>query len=427
MSAGAGPQIMGPGSTNRLADAVSDAFVDRHGRRPDGVWAAPGRVNLIGEHTDHNGGPCLPLALPHATYVAVGRRTDRRLTAVSDRAADVFDAPPDRLGPGDVTGWPAYVAGVVWAAREAGVDVPGLDVVISSTVPVGAGLSSSAALECSIGLAALSSAGVTDDEASRRRLVEMCRRAESEVAGAPTGGMDQTVSLFASVDHALLVDFSSAATRDVVGPAISRHRWTPATDGVELVVIDTRTTHALVDGGYADRRRECERAATLLDVRTLGELVGPDSRDSPDARDAVDSIDDEVLRRRARHVVTEIGRVRDSLRVMGRAAVAEDPGGAGTVDWATLGSILDASHASLRDDFEVSCPELDAACDVAVRAGAFGARMTGGGFGGSAIALVPSTSADEVRRRVADEFADRGWAPPGFLPAPASAGASRIA
>ena len=399
------PETVDHGDPERIADAVAARFASRTGRRPDGVWSAPGRVNLVGEHTDYNGGRCLPIALPHATIAAVGRRGDDRLTAHSDLGEHTFDGPLDRLGPGDVRGWSAYVAGVVWAARDAGLDVPGLDVEISSTVPVGAGLSSSAALECSVGLAVLAAAGVDDDDDARRRLVDICRRAETEVAGAPTGGMDQTISLLARADHALLVDFSDPTA---AWPETSHRRWSPRSDDVELVVIDTRAAHALVDGGYAARRRQCERAADLLGVRRLGELT------PTDGLAAAERLGDDVLRRRTRHVVTEIERVDAVVR-----SVTDH-------DWAGVGTVLDASHASLRDDFEVSCPELDVACAAAVRAGALGARMTGGGFGGSAIALVPVELADAVRRRVADDFESEGWRPPGFLEAPAMPGARRI-
>lgn len=373
-----------------------EQFRAAHGRPPAGVWAAPGRVNLMGEHTDYNRGLCLPIALEHATYAAMDIRDDGGVSASSDRVAGGFVAGPDRLGPGMVSGWASYVAGILWAARRDGLDVPGVDIVVSSTVPVGAGLSSSAALECAVGIGLCELAGLGLDEAVRRRLVDICGVAEREVAGAPTGGMDQTVALFATSGNALLIDFCDLSTRAVP--------WSPEDDDLELVVIDTRVSHALGQGGYGDRRSECERAAAALGVDSLADVEVDD----------LARLGDPLLLRRARHVVTEIGRVELAVDAMVER------------DWARLGRLFDASHATMRDDFEISCPELDAACESARRAGAIGARMTGGGFGGSAIALVPTDRVAAVRTSVATEFAARNWNPPRFLPARAAGCAHRV-
>ena len=385
-----------PGDPMRIAKELAQRFEAVHGRPCDGVWAAPGRVNLIGEHTDYNRGRCLPIALPHATYAAMAVRGDGGVHAVSDRTGEVVDAPAHRLGPGQVSGWGAYVAGVVWAARSAGLDVPGVDIVLTSTVPVGAGLSSSAALECSVAVGVCELAGLGSDEELRLQLVEVCGRAEREVAGAPTGALDQTISLLGRAGHALLLDFATGESTAVP--------WVPECHDLELLVIDTRAAHELTDGGYASRRAQCERASELLAVPSLRQADV----------DAVAKIDDMVVRRRARHVVTEILRVDDAI------------GAVRNLDWAELGAVFDASHASLRDDFEVSCEELDVACSAASAAGALGARMTGGGFGGSAIALVEADRHVAVRTAVEQEFAEHGWRPPRFLPAPASSGARRI-
>jgi galactokinase len=282
--------------------------------------------------------------------------------------------------------------------REQGDRPPGMDVVVDSRVPVGAGLSSSAALECAVGLAACAVAGVEVDDARRRRLVNACMRAETEVAGAPTGGMDQTISLFAWTAHAMLLDCRDWSTEQVP--------WDPEADGVELVVVDTRASHALVDGGYEARRDDCQAAAAQLGVRLL--------RDVDDPERALDDLDDDRVHRRARHVFTEIARVREAVQQV------RDH------DLTGLGRTFSASHASLRDDFEVSCVELDAVVDTALARGALGARMTGGGFGGSAIALVPAECVADVETAVAATFDAAGWPAPRFLVATPSDRARQI-
>lgn len=391
-------QNLDPGAPDDLASAVAHQFEQDHGRAPSGVFAAPGRVNLIGEHVDYNGGLCLPMALPHATYAAVGLRDDDTISLSSNQSDDRYTGAIDDFGPGRATGWAAYAGGVLWALREDGWDVPGLDVLVDSRVPVGAGLSSSAALECAVAVAVAEVTGSALDDEVRGRLVRSCMRAEKDVAGAPTGGMDQTIALFGRTESALLLDCRDWSTRQV--------RWDPASAGLALLVVDTRASHSLVDGGYQARREDCERAAELLGVELL--------RDVEDQDAALAALDDEQVRRRVRHVFTEIDRV--------RAAVAHLDAG----DYTSLGATFTASHASLRDDYEVSCVELDAVVDTALQHGALGARMTGGGFGGSAIALVPEDRLDAVRRAVSKAYETRGWDPPAFLTAPPGPGARRL-
>ena len=349
------------------------------------VASAPGRVNLIGEHTDYNGGLCLPVALPQRTTVSVVARTDRALSLSSAQEDGVWEgAVEDRPD-----GWAAYVAGVVFVLRDNGYDVPGFDAVIESEVPVGAGLSSSAALECSVAtaLAGLLELDLTD-RAERRRLAAACIRAENEYVGAPTGGMDQTVAMLGRPGQALLLDFG-----DDTGPRVTPVALPLADAGLVLLVVDTRVSHTLTDGSYGDRRTESARAAEALGAASLREVSLAD----------VDRIDDPVLRRRARHVVTENQRVRDVV-----SALDAD-------EWQRVAELLDESHTSMRDDFEISCRELDLAVETARAAGALGARMTGGGFGGSAIALVPAASVDDVRRGVTAAFVDAGLREPRHL------------
>jgi galactokinase len=349
------------------------------------VASAPGRVNLIGEHTDYNRGLCLPLALPLRTTVRLTARRDDRLRLSSAQADDAWEGTvADRPA-----GWAAYVAGVVAALRDDGLEVPGLEATVDSDVPLGAGLSSSAALECAVavGAAGLLKLELTDE--LRRRLVSACVRAENDYVGAPTGGMDQSIAMRARPGHALLLDFADGSAAQIPLPL--------AEAGLSLLVIDTRVRHRLTDGSYGDRRAECSDAASALRLESL--------RDAGVAQ--VEGLDDALLRRRARHVVTENQRVRDAVAALERR------------DWGAVGELLEESHRSMRDDFEISCRELDLAVDTARTAGALGARMTGGGFGGSAVAIIRGGDVRGVREAVGAAFRDEGLRAPAFLVAEA--------
>ncbi|MCW2796631.1 galactokinase [Nocardioides sp.] len=383
--------FVSPGVPADLVHAVRASFRSAYGRPADVVGRAPGRVNLIGEHTDYNAGLCLPVALPHATCAAVARRDDDRVRIASRQEPRMWEGDLASSGPGHPTEWASYAAGVLWALREAGHAVPGLDIYVDGTVPLGAGLSSSAALECSVAVAVAKLVGLEPSDDVRRELAAACVRAETEVAGAPTGGMDQTVSLLARTDCALLIDFDEHSTRQIeldLEPA-----------GLVLLVTDTRVTHSLNDGGYAARRADCEHAVARLGVASLRQADLVD----------VEGLADERVRRRARHVVSEIARVELAVRAI------ED------ADWARVGDLFEQSHASMRDDFEISCPELDAAVETAVEAGAVGARMTGGGFGGSSVAVVPQERVEAVARAIDARFAAQGFRAPAHLRAVPSA------
>ena len=370
-------------------------FGDCFGGRPEQVWLAPGRANLIGEHTDYNQGWVLPFALGLGVTVAAGRRGDGLLAIRSHQAPGApADLPLAALVPGAVTGWAAYPAGVAWALREAGHPLAGgASLAIDSDLPQGAGLSSSAALECA---AALALDGLHGLDLPRPQLATLAQRAENDFVGVPSGIMDQSASLLSRAGHALLLDCRTGVTADVP--------LDPAAAGLALLIVDTGARHALGDGRYAQRRSECEQAAARLGVGSLRDVTSPAE---------VGRLDDPVLRRRARHVVTENGRVKQAVALL--------TGG----DLAGVGALLYASHASLRDDFEVSWPEADVAVDAAMAAGAPGARMMGGGFGGSALALVPAGQR-AVGAAITAEFAHRGWPPPAFFPAVPSAGAFRL-
>jgi galactokinase len=383
------------------ADTAAELFRSTFGTEPTGVWSAPGRVNLIGEHTDYNGGLCLPIALPQRTFAAVRRRDDDLVRVVSAQGEGVVEVELGDVGPGHPAGWAAYVAGVPWALREAGYAVGGLDVAVDGRVPLGAGLSSSAALECAVAAAAsdLYDLGLLADPAARAALAAVCVEAENTVAQAPTGGMDQSAALLSEAGHALLLDCRDHGT-ELVPFDLSAH-------GLALLVMDTRAEHALVDGQYAERRSSCEEAAGELEVTTLREVP------VDDLTDRLSALSSDLLRRRARHVVTEIQRVRDTVGALRRN------------DFRTVGELFLQSHASMRDDFEISVAELDTAVDAAVAAGALGARMTGGGFGGSAIALVPADRADAAIAAVEQAFAAKGFRAPDCFVVTASDPATR--
>ncbi|SER42209.1 galactokinase [Streptomyces sp. yr375] len=380
--------------------AVRDAFFTLYGAQPDGVWAAPGRVNLIGEHTDYNDGFVMPFALPHIAVAAVSRRTDGVLRLHSaDLDSGVAELRLDDLAPGSDRAWTAYPAGVVWALREAGHPVTGADVHLSSTVPSGAGLSSSAALEVVVALALND---LYDLGLARWQLARLCQRAENVYVGAPTGIMDQTASACCESGHALFLD-----TRDLSQKQIPLDL---AAEGLRLLVVDTQVTHAHSSGEYGKRRAGCEKGAALLGVDAL--------RDIPyaDLDAALERLgDDEEVRRLVRHVVTEDQRVEQVVSLL-------ESGG----DSRAVGPVLTAGHASLRDDFRVSCPELDLVVDTALAGGALGARMTGGGFGGSAIVLAEATDVETLTKAVEEAFSAAGFKAPRVFEAVPAAGARRL-
>ena len=380
---------VGPGE---LADRVARDYAAEFGEQPEGVWFAPGRVNLIGEHTDYNDGFVLPFALSTGVAVAAGRRGAGIAVSSRQRGRRAVTVPGGRLVPGAVSGWAAYPLGMAWALTAAGYPPGGTAIAVDADLAMGAGLSSSAALECAVGLALTELHGLA---VTRPELAALASRAENEFAGAPTGIMDQSAALLCRAGHALLLDCRSGATQDVP--------LDPAAAGLTLLVIDTGVRHALNDGRYAARRRSCEAAARALGVASL--------RDLTDRPEALSELADPELRRRARHVITE------NRRVLAAAGLLRSG------ELAAVGPLLTESHASLRDDFEISWPQADVTVGSALAAGAAGARMTGGGFGGSVIALVPASQAGQVTAAIAAAFARAGWPAASVMPAvPSSAG-----
>jgi len=372
---------------------------------PLGVWSAPGRVNLIGEHTDYNDGFVLPFAIDARTAVAVAPRTDRLLrvrSSFDDSEASVAIADLDELfaspAPTSVPEWTTYPLGVAWALLRAAGDAAtaaGLDLAIASSVPVGAGLSSSAAIECAVAMALNELWGA---DLSAKDLTRVGRTAENDAVGAPTGIMDQTASMLGQTDAAVFLDCRTLAT-EVVPLGLQ-------TAGLDVLVIDTLVTHAHSTGGYRERRASCERGAAAMGAESLRDLSVHDLERAA-------SVMDEVTFRRVRHVVTENERVLETVRVLRESGPR------------AIGELLLTSHASMRDDFEISVPELDTAVEAAMSGGAIGARMTGGGFGGAAIALVARDTLTAVTDAVTAAFSASGFRAPRIFTVQPSAGAHR--
>jgi galactokinase len=381
-----------------LADSVSAGFESRFNRAPAGVWSAPGRVNLIGEHTDYNDGFVLPFAIDRRTVLALAPRDDRTVRIASSFAEEVVSISLDELAPENLDDWSAYPLGVAWALGQHGADlsaVTGFEAYIDSDVPIGAGLSSSAAIESATAVALNE---IWDLGFDRRTLARVGQLAENKAVGAPTGIMDQSASLLGSADSAVFLDCRTLES-EVVPLGFEAA-------GLELVIIDTKVSHSHATGGYAARRASCEAGAKAMGVPALRDLS------VDDLGRAQELLDDETFRR-VRHVVTEDQRVLDTVETL-RAEGAVG-----------IGALLDASHVSMRDDFEISVPQLDLAVEVARSAGALGARMTGGGFGGAAIALTPSDKVPGVTAAVTEAFAAAGYTAPDIFVVHAAQGASR--
>lgn len=370
---------------------IASAFQNLYGQAPEVIGQAPGRVNLIGEHIDYSEGFVLPFAIADRSFAAISRNTSGLVRVASSQRKDrIFTIDIKDVKPGSKGDWEKYVLGVIWTL---GVD-SGLDILVDGTVPAGAGLSSSAALECSVAVALNLLFGLNK---SRQDLARDTQRAENLYVGVPCGIMDQSVSLMAEEGSALLLDCRDLTTQNIP--------FDVASSGLELLIIDTQAHHALTDGGYAERRASCESAASKLGVRSMRTLT-------MDALLAGKENLSETEFLRARHAVTEIARVMEAVTALQAS------------DFATLGALINQSHISLRDDYTVSCPELDAAVDASLAAGALGARMVGGGFGGSAIALIQACDVEQVKDGVSKAFAAQNFKAPRFFTSLPSAGAS---
>jgi len=383
--------------SDTIALQATKHFASNFGYEAAGVWSAPGRVNLIGEHTDYNEGFVLPFAINRRTYAAVGLRSDAKVRVASTFAPEAVEVELSAISAASASGWSAYPLGVLWAIHEkTGTWGSGLDIFIDSDVPVGSGLSSSAAIECAVAVAVneLWQTGLSNSDLAR-----IGQRAENDIVGAPTGVMDQSASMLGQLDQAIFLD-----CRDLTARAVPLGF---AEAGLEVLIIDTNVAHRHSEGGYASRRASCELGAALMGVKALRDL-------GPDDLDRAHELLDDVTFRRVRHVVTE------NQRVLETVAALDSQGPR------AIGALLSASHVSMRDDFEISIDELDTAVTISLRHGAVGARMTGGGFGGAAIALTPVELISELTLAVRAEFEVLGYAEPNIFAVSAAPGAVRV-
>lgn len=377
------------------SETLRATYAEVAGGEPEGIWFGPGRVNLIGEHTDYNDGFVLPFALEKKAVVAAGRRSDDLLVMHSLELQESVEIPLSGLEPG-TGGWAGYLAGVVWALQTSGHTVGPTSLVLTSDVPLGAGLSSSAAIECAV-VAAMCDLYDLDIEPMDR--AKIARLAENNYVGAPTGLLDQAASTLCTEDFGLFLDCRSLEGVHVPLPM--------AEQGFEMLVLDTKTPHSHVDGEYGARRKSCEQAAAILGIPAL--------RDVTDLDEALSRLDDEVMRKRVRHVVSENSRTLEAYEAA-LAGRLED-----------LAPLMDASHASMRDDYEITVDTVDLAVETARSAGALGARMTGGGFGGCIIALCHTGEGEAIATAIAAAFAAAGHRPPEWFTATPARGAGRLA
>ena len=372
---------------------IEKKFLETFGEEPDLVAAAPGRVNLIGEHIDYSDGFVLPFAIKDRTLVAARKRNDSTVRIASaQRRNKIVTVDISKVKPGLKGEWERYALGVLWALGVKG----GVDLLIDGHVPLGAGLSSSAALECSVATAMnhLFDLGFNLEELAR-----LTQKAENQYVGVPCGIMDQSVSLMATQGSALLLDCRDLSTKNIP--------FDVASSGLELLIIDTQAHHALTDGGYAERRASCESVVAKLGITSLRELTMEQLENSRGSLTETEFV-------RARHAVTEMKRVLDCVQALSDS------------NFAQVGELINQSHVSLRDDYTVSCPELDTAVDAALAAGALGARMVGGGFGGSAIALIQASKTTETIKAIEKAFSSKGYKAPRFFTSLPSQGAELI-
>ena len=375
-----------------LIETTKAGFEKAFGYQPAGLWSAPGRANLIGEHTDYNNGFVLPFGIDKRTYAAMSPRQDRLCRVATSLGGELIEFELKNTAPEGLD-WALYPLGVAWVMHEG--MTGGFDLYLDSDVPVGAGLSSSAAVECSVASAINDLWNLGH---SKQELALIGQKAENEVVGAPTGIMDQTASMLAEPDAAVLIDCESLET-EVIELGLGKK-------GLIVAVIDTQVAHRHSDGGYRARRDACELGAKTMGVASVRELTEADL-------DAAKEKLDDITFRRVKHVVTENQRVLDTVAALKSGELEK------------LGPLFLASHESMRDDFEISIPELDLAVSTSMANGAIGSRMTGGGFGGAAIAVIQADQLGALEVAVKQAFSDAGFGEPRVFAVSASAGARK--
>jgi galactokinase len=375
------------------------AFEQLYGGRPR-IFCAPGRVNLIGEHTDYNEGFVMPAAIDFSTCVAIAARDDRSIVIRSENFSGQTELDLDSLPTRRRRHWSDYPFGVAIKLEEAGHRLKGANLLVQGNVPVGSGLSSSAAIEVATGLALLDNSGVSIEGLE---LARICQKAENEFVGIRSGLMDQFIACFGRADHAVMLDCQSLESTPL-----------PLPKSVKLVVCNTMVKHELASSEYNARREECEEGVRILAKNLPG--VGSLRDVNADGLERFRSQMSEVIYRRCRHVVTENERVLQAAEALRSSNLQ------------TFGKLMGESHQSLRDDYEVSCKELDLMVHFANEAdGVFGARMTGGGFGGCTINLVESAQVDEFKRKVGSSYAQATDHEPEIYVCSAARGAERVA
>ena len=379
----------------KIVAELQIGFRQRYGTQAR-MYRAPGRVNLIGEHTDYNDGFVMPVAIELSVWVAIAPRDDRKLVVYSENFSERAEIELDEMDSRPRRHWSDYVQGVAFMLQKAGYALRGANMLIRGEVPIGSGLSSSAAIEVATGFALLENSGLPAD---RVELAKLCRRAENEVVGARVGIMDQFVSCCGQTGQALMLDCRSLD-----------YRLLPIPPDVRLVICNTMVKHDVASGEYNTRQAECEEGVRGLSPRL------PHVRALRDVR--IEELDryrsdlPQTIYKRCRHVVTENARVRYATTALEKA------------DLATLGRLMAESHLSLKNDYEVSCPELDLMVELASQVeGVYGARMTGGGFGGSTVNLVDKRSVADFRRSVANAYEKTTGLSPQILTSAAAGGA----
>lgn len=390
---------------------VKELFIKNFNTNPQEYYKAPGRINIIGEHVDYNSGICLPMALQHCAFIAVKQRKDTVVKIYSAQEKKLATFNINDISPNsntdDIKGWVSYIAGVFWAFKQAGYEnIQGCEIALDSCVPYGAGLSSSAAIECVVAIYIADKLNINLNDETKTQIANICVKAENEIAGAPTGGLDQAASMRCEKNKVLSLDCLDFSAQLLSFPIEKNN--------MKMLIVDTQAPHKLVDGQYSRRRQICEKVAQKLKVNSLRKC------NIDDFEEYITKLDTDEEKKYLRHVLTEIERTKKFIEIIKEKNIYS------TIDKQKLGALMTASHESLKNDYKVSCPELDLAVDTMNKNGAWGARMTGGGFGGCAIGLIEEKDIKIQIEKILKAFAEKGYTTPKIMVATASSGAEKI-